>query len=108
MDTPGYEEENKSKPNITKEIEGSSATCSPKDAARYLLSGMLNERYWHLIRYYITNDIVGELARTCVHGGQPRPNTTIEILASPLLNVVFVIWSWVTDMDIRNHFKKQK
>jgi hypothetical protein len=46
MDTPGFEEENKSKPKITKEIEGASITCSPKDAARYLLSGMLNERCW--------------------------------------------------------------
>lgn len=63
MSTPGFENENLTKPLITAQIEGDSQTISPKEAARFLLSSLMNERY------YISNDILGELARISVNGG---------------------------------------
>lgn len=108
MDTPGFEEENKSKPKITKEIEGASTPVSPESAAKDLLGGMLSDRYFDIIRFYITNDMLGELARVSVNGGQPRPNLMMETLASPLLAIIFTVWSIVTDKDIVTHFKKKQ
>jgi hypothetical protein len=49
MDTPGFENENKQKPEITKEIEGASSTATPKSAARDLLAAMLHDRYNELM-----------------------------------------------------------
>ncbi len=45
MDTPGFENENKKKPEITREIEGASATATPTSAARDLLGAIQNERF---------------------------------------------------------------
>jgi hypothetical protein len=29
----------------------------------------------------------------------------MEVFATPLLALVFATWSWITDRDIKNHFK---
>jgi 3-dehydrosphinganine reductase len=102
MDTEGYALENKSKPAITKEIEGTSKPVNAIDAAKSMLAGVMYDRY------YVSNDMLGELARISVNGGVPRPNLFTEVLASPILALIFSMWAFLTDMDIRNHFKKQK
>ena len=73
MDTPGFVQENESKPEITRIIEGASATVTPTQAAQFMLASILNERY------YISNDILGELARISVTGGAPRSNLISEV-----------------------------
>jgi 3-dehydrosphinganine reductase len=106
MDSPGFESENKTKPEITKQIEGSSTLVSPKDAAQFMLASMLSGRY------YISNDILGELARISVNGGAPRPNIISEVqlsnkaLVSPLLALIFTLWSNITDSEIGQYFEK--
>ena len=107
MDTPGFEKENWTKPEITKEIEGQSKIVSPDSCAKHMLNSIQSNRY------YISNDMLiilirlGELARVCVNGGVPRGNFVGEVLCSPLLAIVFSCWAFVTDMDIKNWFKKQ-
>ncbi|KAJ3329145.1 3-dehydrosphinganine reductase [Kappamyces sp. JEL0680] len=102
MDTPGYEEENKGKPAITKEIEGTAGLATAAQASKDMAGALLSERY------YCTNDLLGELIRVSVHGGAPRPNLMFEVLASPLLAIVFSVWAVATDMDISAHFKAKK
>lgn len=53
MDTPGFKNENIDKPDITKAIEGASSVVSQNDAAKAMLAGVLNRRY------YISNDLLG-------------------------------------------------
>jgi 3-dehydrosphinganine reductase len=73
MNTPGFESENSIKPHITKEIEGASTPVTAESAAKDLLSSTLSNRF------YTTNDMLGELARVSVNGGQPRPNLIFEV-----------------------------
>jgi 3-dehydrosphinganine reductase len=98
MDTPGFEQESKDKPAITHEIEGASTPCTPEQAAQSLLGGVMAERY------YITNELLGELARISVNGGNPRPNLVAEVFVTPILALVFTLWSMGVDGDIKKHF----
>jgi 3-dehydrosphinganine reductase len=75
MDTPGFVQENLTKPKISAQIEGESPTITPKKAAKYLLASVINGRY------YISNDLLGELARVSVNGGAPRPNLVPEVIS---------------------------
>jgi hypothetical protein len=49
----------------------------------------------------------GELARVSVHGGAPRHNMFFEVLATPLLALVFAIWASMADRDIKSYFAKK-
>lgn len=73
MDTPGFDDEAASKPEITHLIEGQSTLVSAKSAAEFLLASMMNERY------AISNDLLGELARIATGGASPRPNMIAEV-----------------------------
>lgn len=73
MNTPGFAHENTTKPKITAHIEGDSLTVTPDDAAQFMLAGIIHERY------YITNDLLGELARVSVNGGAPRGKLGFEV-----------------------------
>ena len=107
MDTPGFEKENLTKPEITREIEGQSKIVSPESCAKHMLNSIQSNRY------YVTNDMymkltrLGELARVCVNGGVPRANFLVEAICSPLLAIVFSCWAFVTDKDIKKWFLKQ-
>ncbi|KAJ2998797.1 3-dehydrosphinganine reductase [Globomyces sp. JEL0801] len=101
INTEGFATENLTKPAITAQIEGASVPESPESTAKALLAGILSKRF------YITNDLLGELARTSVNGGCPRPNLLMESVAAPLLTIIFTVWSYVSDNDVRAHFKKQ-
>jgi 3-dehydrosphinganine reductase len=101
MDTPGFEQESIGKPEITMEIEGASTPVTAKSAAESLLGGVLHDRF------FISNDLLGELARVSVNGGNPRANLMIEVLATPLLAIVFSVWAMTTDIDIKTYFKKK-
>ena len=124
MDTPGkrkrkindfplgFEEENKDKPKITKEIEGASTLIGASSAAQSLLGSILKGRY------YISNDLLGELARVSVHGGAPRPNLIWEVKIKdsmifirrflhlrcwPLYSVSGLsLWIWTSNLTFQN------
>ncbi|KAJ3103189.1 3-dehydrosphinganine reductase [Phlyctochytrium planicorne] len=72
MDTPGHVIENETKPEITAKIEGTAATQSGDQAARSLLAGILYNRF------FITNDLIGEIVRVVANGCAPRPNPVSE------------------------------
>jgi 3-dehydrosphinganine reductase len=73
MDTPGFRVEESTKPEITGQIEGTASMASAGTCADVLLAGVL----WG--RYYITNDVLGEMIRISVHGASPRPNLLAEV-----------------------------
>ncbi|KAI8916905.1 hypothetical protein BC831DRAFT_485576 [Entophlyctis helioformis] len=98
IDSPGFAEENKTKPAVTVAIEGQDVPASARSVAQFLLAGVLNERF------YITNDFLGELARVSVQGAGPRPNLIPEILMLPLTGLIFSVWSMYADYTIGRHF----
>ncbi|KAJ3193781.1 3-dehydrosphinganine reductase [Irineochytrium annulatum] len=100
MDTPGFAKENETKPKITAQIEGTASTMTAEKAGQVLLGGVLNERY------FITNDILGELIRVVSHGPAPRPNPVTEALALPFISLILSIWVYFSDWDVSSHFSK--
>ncbi|KAJ3412987.1 3-dehydrosphinganine reductase [Chytridiales sp. JEL 0842] len=100
MDTPGYQNENTTKPYITKKIEGVAATLTPEKAAKQLIAGLT----WD--RYAITNDFLGELMRviSCISG--PRPSPFMEALAAPIIIMTMNIWNYFNNVEIIEFFNK--
>ncbi|KAJ3351846.1 3-dehydrosphinganine reductase [Entophlyctis luteolus] len=100
MDTPGFVQENITKPDITAKIEGQNATVTAEYAAKVMLAGIMNGRF------LVTSEMLGELARVGANGGVPRPNPLTEALAAPLVFVIFAVWSALADYDVAQYFKK--
>ncbi|KAJ9067307.1 hypothetical protein DSO57_1000887 [Entomophthora muscae] len=82
MDTPGFEEENRNKPEVTKLIEGTADLYSASQAAAALLQGITNETY------LINNDPIGVLARLNIQNLTPRDWPLVEAMASPAAVVI--------------------
>ncbi|KAJ3285505.1 3-dehydrosphinganine reductase [Blyttiomyces sp. JEL0837] len=102
MDTPGFQIENITKPAITKQLDGQASCDTPQQAARAMLGGLMRGRYC------FTNDLLGELIRVASNGAAPRPNPVTEIFAVGFISTILEIWVHLSDMDVRNYFKKLK
>jgi len=81
MDTPGFKQENLTKPAVTKEIEGAADVFTPQQVAVKLISGV--ERH----QYHITVDVITWLLRVVANGTAPRPSLFLEMFILPLLAV---------------------
>lgn len=91
MDTPGFKEENKIKPEVTKIIEGSSTLFTPDQAAHHLLDGINKGQY------HITSESLIELLRCSVNGISPRNHFILEFLIQPFLPIISSIYLKVID-----------
>lgn len=72
--SPGHAQEDKTKPEITKKLEGSSAELTPDQCAQALISG-LNKG-----RFMITSDFDTDIIRASVVGMSPRGNVVWDVL----------------------------
>ncbi|OQS04248.1 3-ketodihydrosphingosine reductase, partial [Thraustotheca clavata] len=91
IDSPGFIQENKTKPAECKEIEGSADLLSPDQVAQSMIDGVANGVY------AITNDIGIWLLRVIGNGINPRKNTILEMALLPLLTLVQI--GFVAYMD---------
>eukprot|EP00047_Mylnosiga_fluctuans_P008485 m.7514 g.7514 ORF g.7514 m.7514 type:complete len:165 (-) comp2198_c0_seq1:51-545(-) len=91
MDTPGFAEENKTKPAETRTLEDSGGTFTAAAAAEHLMSGLA------LGRYAITNELLTEAARIGINGSTPRPHVILEAMLAPL--TVVIGWAFTQYMD---------
>jgi len=101
MDTPMFENENKTKPACTFEIEGPSVALHPDECAKCMIMGALRDRY------YITNDIVSELLRNACQGFNKRTNVIFEVIASPISAIVNEGFIRNADAVVKGFYKKQ-
>jgi 3-dehydrosphinganine reductase len=88
MYSPGYIEENKTKPKITLKIEESDEGMKPEQAAEVLLHGMSPS--YHIptaitvslgVRngnFHIVGDLVGNLFRSSTRGATPHNNVFVD------------------------------
>eukprot|EP01134_Creolimax_fragrantissima_P000379 CFRG0379T1 len=97
IDTPGFQEENKTKPAPTQEIESLASLSSAEEVAECLLEGLRNGNY------QITNEFFGEISRALMNGINPRNSTLVEFLCFPLFYVVGVVFSQYIDHVTRCH-----
>ncbi|KAF8076463.1 oxidoreductase [Lyophyllum atratum] len=74
--SPGYVEENKTKPKITLKIEESDEGTQPDQAAEGLLRGVQQGHF------HISADLVGNLFRSSTRGASPHNNVLMDIIYS--------------------------
>ena len=72
MYTPGFDEENKTKPAITRKIESTDEGLTAEQAAQGLFKGVENGDF------HITADLITNLFKASTRGSSPRGNVLFE------------------------------
>ena len=72
MYTPGFDEENKTKPAITRKIESTGEGLTVYQAAQGLFKGVENGEF------HITADLITGIFRASTRGSAPRGNVLLE------------------------------
>ncbi|KJE97657.1 hypothetical protein CAOG_07767 [Capsaspora owczarzaki ATCC 30864] len=83
MDTPGFVEENKTKPKVTAEIEGSSGILTPDQAAAILMEGLASGND------AVTADPLSELARIQSGSNASPLNVFLDLAILPISRIVW-------------------
>lgn len=97
MFTPGYKEENKTKPKITLKIEEGDQGLQADQAAERLLSGVQNGHF------HIAQDLTGELFRASTRGSSPHNNTILDCIYTLVGWLGLTIWRRNVDSAIKHH-----
>lgn len=92
--SPGYENEQKTKPAVTKKIEEGDTPIAPEKAAALLIRGI--ERG----NYQITNDLVTDLVRSVSRGPVPG-NGPLDYVYACVAALGLPIWRRMTDAQVR-------
>ena len=93
MYSPGYVEENKTKPKITLKIEESDGGVKPDQAAETLLQGIMSLNWFLFVlliplllqgvqsgNFHISVDLIGNLFRSSTLGATPHNNVLMDII----------------------------
>lgn len=97
MYTPGFEEENKTKPAITRTIESTDEGLTAEQAAAGLLSGV-EKGHAH-----ITADLITSLFRASTRGSAPRSNAALDFVLDLVALVGIPIWRRSVDKQVLAH-----
>ncbi|KAH9476538.1 3-ketodihydrosphingosine reductase TSC10 [Psilocybe cubensis] len=96
MFTPGYEEENKTKPAITQAIEGTDGLTSDQ-AAQALYKGVVNGNY------HISGDLITDLFHASTRGSAPRNNWLLEGLYDLVAYFAVPVWRSGVESQVLAH-----
>jgi 3-dehydrosphinganine reductase len=99
--SPGFLEEQKTKPEVTKLIEGADEGQKPEVIAEAFLKGIEHGQFM------ITSDIIGELARCCSKGVSPSNNYVTDAILCALGWIVFPFWRMYADYLTVSHAKSK-
>ncbi|KAG6866462.1 hypothetical protein C0991_003980 [Blastosporella zonata] len=100
--SPGYIEENKTKPKITLKIEESDDGMQPDAAAQGLLQGV--ERG----QFHISADLLGNLFRSSTRGASPHNNVLMDAIYSFIGWIGLAFWRRGVDATILGHRSEHK
>ncbi|KAJ2562634.1 3-dehydrosphinganine reductase [Coemansia sp. RSA 1822] len=100
--TPGYEQENLTKPQVTKEIEGADDGQTPEQCVRGMIKGL--ERG----EFAIATDPIGMLFRCATRGVMPNNNFVLDSCVAWVAWIAFVPWRMVVDHTVIKYARKQK
>ncbi|KAI8817386.1 uncharacterized protein EV422DRAFT_500094 [Fimicolochytrium jonesii] len=98
--SPGYEEENKTKPAITKKLEEGDVGVTPEKAAEILFRGVEKEQY------SIVCDFTGELIRSATKGAAPANNGVMDFINTIIGFIGLTFWRSDCDKQIRSQRKR--
>jgi len=97
MFTPGYEEENKTKPKITLKLEESDAGLTGEQAARFMLTGIKNHHS------HITGDWITAVFRASTKGASPGRFFLKDWAMNIFGCIALPIWRMTVDKEIKGH-----
>ncbi|KAJ7510448.1 oxidoreductase [Mycena galericulata] len=97
MFTPGFDEENKTKPRIVREIESTDDGLTADAAAKALFQGIQNGHT------HITGDIITAMFRASTRGVAPRHNIFLDMLLDMAAFIIAPIWRLGVDKRVRAH-----
>ncbi|KAF9233101.1 hypothetical protein BU15DRAFT_54336 [Melanogaster broomeanus] len=97
MYTPGYDEENKTKPSITRKIEETDEGLTAEQAAEGLFKGV--ERG----DFHITADLITSLFKASTRGNAPRGNWVIDSVLDIVALIGIPIWRRSVDNQVIAH-----
>lgn len=102
MYTPGFDEENKTKPSITRKIESTDEGLTAEQAAAGLLAGV--QRGDH----HITADLITSLFRASTRGSAPRSNAFVDTVLDLVAWIGVPIWRSSVDKQVIAHRQEHK
>ncbi|KAI8453726.1 hypothetical protein BY996DRAFT_7137945 [Phakopsora pachyrhizi] len=100
--SPGFDEEQKCKPELTKEIEGVDEGQSPEKCAKKLIRGLKNDQF------LITSDPIGDLIRNSMTGITPISSMLYDPFLSFIGKIGLPIWRRIVERQIKGHSKRHK
>ncbi|KAJ7068322.1 oxidoreductase [Mycena amicta] len=95
--SPGYEQENKTKPKITLKIEEADGGLTPEQVANALIKGIERNEF------HIAVDSLGEIFRASTRGATPQNNLFLDALFALAGWVALPIWRRGVDASILAH-----
>jgi len=98
--SPGLERENRTKPDVTLQLEKDDPALTPEVVARKSIAGL------QAGKHFVTVSALGELMRYGVMGGSIRNSWLIDTLGAWFISVVWFFVLWSIHGDIRAYAKK--
>lgn len=98
--SPGFEREQRSKPDVTLQLEKDDPKLTPDEVARNAIAGL------EAGNYYVTYGILGNLMRWGTIGGALRNNVLVDTFMAWVMAPAWVIVLWVMHGDIKKFAKK--
>jgi 3-dehydrosphinganine reductase len=98
--SPGFENEQKTKPDITKELEESDPVQTPEEVAAASIKGL------EAGEYLITVNWLGRALKSQAWGGMPRSNWFLDTIFTFITSFVWMIMQPMLDGQVRAHGKK--
>ncbi|KAJ6570125.1 oxidoreductase [Mycena vulgaris] len=102
MFTPGFDEENKTKPKIVREIESTDDGLTAEAAAQALFYGVQKGHA------HITGDMITDLFRASTRGVTPRHNIFLDTIYDMVASIIAPIWRMSVDKRVRAHRLEHK
>ncbi|KAF9070772.1 oxidoreductase [Rhodocollybia butyracea] len=102
IDSPGFIEENRTKPRITAEIDSTSKPESPEVLAEGLI---------HAVQcgdFHITPDILGNIFRSSTIGATPHNNILLDGVYASIGWIGLPFWRRDVDKSVLNHRKEHQ
>ncbi|KAG1751848.1 hypothetical protein EDB19DRAFT_1674042 [Suillus lakei] len=97
MYTPGFDEEKKTKPAITKRIESIDKGLTAEQAAAGLLAGVENGHA------HITADLITSILRASTRGATPRSNGALDFAFDTIALIGMPLWRLLTYKQVLAH-----
>ncbi|KAJ3493898.1 hypothetical protein NLJ89_g10916 [Agrocybe chaxingu] len=97
MFTPGYDEENRTKPAIVRKIESADEGLTPEQAASALFKGMESGET------HITADLITTLFRASTRGSSYRSNWFLDALYDMVAYAAMPVWRSSVDKQVVEH-----